>query len=266
VTRRARAGEPAREGGVSTGVGTGGHPFDAAPYAGPARSSPRVHDAPTLASGPDADEQAPFHDSRSAQLATWGIPLGSALCSVLLYAALWGAPFAAGLVAGMWVHELGHRAMARRLGLGILPIAFVPFVGAVQRLRAQPTTARDAALLALAGPLCGLWFALTCKLFAVASGRAGLALLGSAHALLALIDLLPFAVLDGGRIMAALTRPQRWASAGALTALGLALQSWLLLPSVAALCWRATRPAARLGHTWSSVVYVVLIGAGVRLL
>lgn len=159
--------------------------------------------SPAGAAALGAGDLALIRGLRPEALASWVATLASALLNAALYALLWGPGIACGLVAGMWAHELGHRQVARRLGLEASPIVFVPLIGAMQRLRAQPATALDAAALALAGPLCGLWFALGCKLASAAFGDATLALLGTAHALLALIDLLPFGPLDGGRIVRA---------------------------------------------------------------
>lgn len=128
----------------------------------------------------------------------------SALLSVLVYCAVWSMPIACGLVLGMWVHELGHLAVVRRLGLPSSPIVFVPFVGAVQRIRARPAHVFDAAVLAVAGPACGLLFAVACKLGYATTGHDVLRFLGTAHAVLAVIDLLPLGALDGGRLLAAL--------------------------------------------------------------
>lgn len=186
------------------------HPFDAAPYCGPVSAGLAPWRLAAPAAGAlGAHELALIRGLRPEARAAWTATLGSALFSVVLYAALWGWGIALGLIAGMWVHELGHQRVARRLGLSSSPIVFVPFVGAMQRLRARPASALDAALLALGGPLAGLWFALGCKLAYAATGEATLRLLGTAHALLALIDLLPFGPLDGGRIAAALFRTER---------------------------------------------------------
>ena len=134
----------------------------------------------------------------------WVATGGSALCSIAVYSAVWGLPIALGLVLGMWIHELGHVAVLRRLGIERGPIVFVPLIGAVQRLCAQPKRSLDAALLALAGPICGLAFASACKLAYLLSGSEALGFLATAHAILALIDLLPFGTLDGKRVRTAL--------------------------------------------------------------
>jgi Zn-dependent protease len=183
------------------------HPFDAAPYLEPpwsaANRGPFPRTGPISVALLEAHDAALIRGLRPELLAAWTATLGSASFSVLLYAALSGPFVAFGLVAGMWFHELGHRWFARELGLPVSPIVFVPFVGAVQRLRASPSSEVDGALLALAGPLCGLWFAFACKLAFAATDLHALRSLGTAHAILALIDLLPVRPLDGGRVLGA---------------------------------------------------------------
>ena len=197
--------------------------------------------------------------------AQWLVTGGSALASALLYAVLWSMPMACGLVLGMWVHELGHWALIRRLGLQSSPILFVPFVGAMQKLKSAPLSALDGAQLALAGPLCGLLFAVACKGAFLATGQPVYRLLGTAHALLALLDAVPFGMLDGRRIFVALSRRHRAACALAAAALALFTQGLYLLPVCAVLAWTVTQPAPPRSPPWIACVYIVLLAAVVGL-
>jgi Zn-dependent protease len=245
------------------------HPFDAAPYDGPRLRLAGTHDGAVLHPSVLAlsrHDEALIRRLRPERVMAWALPLGSALVSLIPYWALWGPVVAGGLVAGMWAHELGHRILARRLGLGPSPIAFVPFVGAMQRLRSQPASALDGALLGLAGPLSGMWFALACQLVATAGAGQQLRFVGTAHAVLALIDLLPLAMLDGARVVGSLSRPQR--VVGALAAVGVCVASlsWWLVPSCAALSWVATRPSPAHGSWAVTWILVVLLAAAAGLL
>ena len=176
------------------------HPFDVAPYAGPAAIFP----LPLPAAELEEQDQALLRSLRPEAAATWMVTLGSALFSIALYWGLWGSTIAAGLVLGMWFHELGHVVVIRRLGLPRSPIIFVPFIGAMQRIRQFPSRPLDLAALALAGPAAGIAFAAVCKLAYVATDRGPLRFLAAALAILALIDLLPLGALDGARILPAL--------------------------------------------------------------
>jgi Zn-dependent protease len=237
-------------------VGLSPHPFEPAPYAGAALVPPIAADLRL-----DARDRAVIRELRPEAVAAWAATAGSALFSALLYGGLWGAPIACGLVLGMWVHELGHRAALRRFGLESSPIVFVPFVGAVQRVRAGPENAAQAALVALAGPACGVLFAAACKLGHATSGDPVLRFLATAHALLALIDLLPFGMLDGKVVVAALSRAQRIASACAATALTVACASPWLIPICAALAFASARPGPERGEPWLAAALVALLGA-----
>jgi Zn-dependent protease len=245
------------------------HPLEPAPYAPPPLAAPGGPPSPALAyalAPPlSAQDEALIRGLRPETLALWIATFGSAVLSVLVYAGLWGLPIACGLVAGMWLHELGHAALARRLGLRPSPIVFVPFVGATQRLGAQPRQAVDGARVALAGPCCGLWFALACQIGHALGGPAELRFLGAAHALLALVDLLPLGLLDGQRVLGALAREQRAACACAALALAMATGSWLLLPVAVALGWAATRGGPAHGTAFIAWAYLALLATAALL-
>ena len=257
------------------------HPFEAAPYvARPLRPAVALRGAGRVVLVSDgypsagatrawlareralgADDETWLHGLRPETSALWLVTGGSALASALLYALLWSLPMAFGLVLGMWVHELGHWLLIRRLGLKASPILFVPFVGAMQKLKSAPVSAVDGAQLALAGPLFGLIFALACKGVFLATGQPVYRLLGTAHALLALLDAVPFGMLDGRRIFAALSRRHRAACACAAAALALITQGLYLLPVCAVLAWTVAQPAPERSPSWIAGVYIVLLGA-----
>jgi len=191
------------------------HPFDPAPHAVapyPGLDARKPGTSVLQANGLSEPDHALIRALRPEAFVPYVVTGGSGLFSIAIYAAITGVPIACGLVLGMWAHELGHRAMLRRLGLAVSPIVFVPFVGAVQRMRERPADVVDAARMALAGPLCGLLFAIACKLGYAASHQPELQLLGTAHALLTLLDLLPVGPFDGRRIVEAFGRERRIAA------------------------------------------------------
>jgi len=61
------------------------------------------------------------------KLATSG---GSMLLSLVVYATIWGWRYAAGFIALLFAHEMGHYVAARQRGLDVGAPAFIPFVGA----------------------------------------------------------------------------------------------------------------------------------------
>ncbi len=62
----------------------------------------------------------------------------SMLLSIGVYALMFGWQYAAGFVALILVHEMGHYLAARRRGLDVGLPTFIPFVGAWIQLKEQP--------------------------------------------------------------------------------------------------------------------------------
>ncbi len=72
---------------------------------------------------------------------------------------LWGA---AGFVGLLWLHEMGHVLAARKIGLPVSAPVFVPFLGALVRMKSMPKNARDEAIIAMSGPALGGLGAFVC--------------------------------------------------------------------------------------------------------
>jgi Zn-dependent protease len=134
---------------------------------------------------------------------------GSMLLSVAAYALIWGWKFAAGFVALLFVHEMGHVIQMRREGVAPSWMLFIPFLGAAVGARSLGGNALAEARIGLAGPILGT---LGCAaLIPVASATDSdfwhaLAFTGFFLNLFNLVPLLPF---DGGRAMAAMA-PWMW--------------------------------------------------------
>lgn len=195
---------------------------------------------------------------------TWFVTISTGLISVLAYCELWDVRIAVGLVLGMWAHELGHLAVMRWLKIESGPIFFVPFVGAAQRMRDQPESDLDAARLGLAGPICSILFAAGCWLAHVSTDDPALRFLATAHAILAVIDLLPFGTLDGRRVVAALSLRDRVVCTAVCAGLALVFQSLLLLPVCLVMLWTTQQPAPERAQPWAAAallgVFVAALG------
>ena len=63
---------------------------------------------------------------------------GTMLLSVAAYSFVFGWWYAAGFVALIFVHEMGHYMAARRRGLAVGAPTFIPFVGAWIELKDRP--------------------------------------------------------------------------------------------------------------------------------
>lgn len=129
---------------------------------------------------------------------------GSGLVSLVVYAQAWGWPFAAGFVALIFVHELGHYVVMRALGVPAGAPVFVPFFGAVIAMRGMPRNAWIEALVGIGGPVLGTFGALALLPFAGASPL--LASLAATGLWINLFNLLPVSPLDGGRVAGAISR------------------------------------------------------------
>jgi Zn-dependent protease len=136
---------------------------------------------------------------------------GSMLLSLGVYALLFGWRYAAGFVALLFVHEMGHFIAARQRGLNVGLPTFIPFMGAWIALKELPHDAETEAYVGLGGPLVGTLGALACYFVARDMGHEGRWLLAVAYAgfFLNLFNLIPLSPLDGGRITAVLS-PRLW--------------------------------------------------------
>jgi Zn-dependent protease len=140
----------------------------------------------------------------------------SALASFGVYWTAWGWRFALGLIATMYVHEMGHVFALRRYGIRATAPMFVPGLGAFVRMEQYPVSPREDARVGLAGPMWGLCAAGAAWLGALITGWPSWAAVARTAAWLNLFNLLPLASLDGGRGFRSLSRGQRWLLVGCL--------------------------------------------------
>jgi len=134
---------------------------------------------------------------------------GSMLVSVAAYALIWGWTFAAGFVALLFVHEMGHYIQLRREGVKPSGMLFIPFLGAVVGARSLGGSAVAEARVGLAGPVLGTLGCLVVAGIYLATGQEFWRALAFTGFFLNLFNLLPVLPLDGGRAMAAMT-PWMW--------------------------------------------------------
>jgi Zn-dependent protease len=132
--------------------------------------------------------------------------LGSALISVGAYS-LWGGPwFAVGLVSMIFIHEMGHVVEIRRQGMAATAPIFIPFFGAAIFQRSHAQSPMRQAQIGIAGPIAG-----------TIGATAALVLYGSTHweplllaaylgFLVNLFNMIPFGMLDGGWILAPVSK------------------------------------------------------------
>jgi Zn-dependent protease len=134
---------------------------------------------------------------------------GSMLLSLAIYATIWGWRYAAGFIALLFAHEMGHYVAARQRGLKVGAPAFIPFVGAWIALEEHPANVETEAYVAIAGPVVGTVAALAVYLWARSEDSGLLLAIAYSGLFLNLFNLLPISPLDGGRVTAVLG-PRVW--------------------------------------------------------
>nr|BBH92540.1 hypothetical protein KTA_07390 [Thermogemmatispora argillosa] len=149
----------------------------------------------------------------------------SALISLAFYAMLFGWAFGLGIVALLFVHELGHAIVIKAKGIPLWGMLFIPLVGAAVFMQRHPQNARDDAEIGIAGPLAGALGAALCLLIAWFHPMGVWAPLAYFGFFINLLNLIPAPMLDGGRVVGAIDR--RLYVVGLL--LLLAYQVWLWL-------------------------------------
>lgn len=118
------------------------------------------------------------------------------------YSWFYGWPFAAGLVGLILVHELGHGAAAKLVGLRVGAPVFIPFMGAYIAVKDKLRSRQVEFIVAAGGPLIGGLASLGC--LAVSLLVADLPLVravGYFGLVMNLFNLTPFWTLDGARMM-----------------------------------------------------------------
>ncbi len=191
------------------------------------------------------------------------------LLSFGAYWTLWGWKFAGGLVLSIYVHEMGHVAALRRLGIPATAPMFIPGFGAFVRLKQRPATVIEDARVGLAGPRWGLAAALVAWAVHVATDAPVWAAIARIGAWINLFNLLPIAPLDGGRAFHALAKPQRWLAVGSLAAAwAISRDGLVVLLALVAIGQAAVGKAPETGDRRTIVEYALLaiVLAGLTLL
>lgn len=143
---------------------------------------------------------------------------GTMVLMIWVYAQLWGWQYALGFVLLLLVHECGHLLVAKKFGLKVGAPMFIPFMGAFIALKDAPRNAWMEACVGIGGPILGTFGALVCNLVGEVADVPMLFALAWTGYFLNLFNLTPVGMLDGGRIVTALSR-------------------WLWIPGFAVLIW-----------------------------
>jgi Zn-dependent protease len=129
--------------------------------------------------------------------------------SLWVYAQFYGWPYAAGFIALLFVHEMGHFLAARQKSLPVSAPTFIPFVGAWIELKDTPMDVETEAYVAAAGPFLGTVGAVLVYFWGRFTGSDLLLAIAYSGFFLNFFNLIPLSPLDGGRMTAILT-PRIW--------------------------------------------------------
>jgi Zn-dependent protease len=176
-----------------------------------------------------------------------------------VYWSIYGWPLALGLALSIYVHEMGHVAMLRRLGIAAGAPLFIPGVGAVVMLKQHVQDPIVNARIGLAGPVWGCGAAAAAAVvYAFTRAPIWLAI-AELTGFINLFNLIPVWQLDGSRGFHALSRAERWiVVATVAAALVVTGQRMLVLVGGVAV-WRALQREAGPGDRRTLVTFAVLV-------
>jgi Zn-dependent protease len=155
--------------------------------------------------------------------------LASMLAFFAVYWSLFGWRFALGFVMSIYIHEMGHVMALRKYNIAASAPMFIPFIGAIVRMKQYPGNVGEDARVGLAGPIWGLGSAIAAWLAAIATGLPIWYAIAYTAAWLNLFNLLPIWQLDGGRGFRALSRKQRAIAGGVAVAMWAVTHQTILL-------------------------------------
>jgi Zn-dependent protease len=131
-----------------------------------------------------------------------------------VYWSIHGWPLAVGLAVSIYIHEMGHVSMLRRLGIDAGAPLFIPGVGAFVMLKQHITDPVIDARIGLAGPAWGLGAAVASWVVYLATATPIWLAIAELTGFINLFNLIPIWQLDGARGFHALSRHERWIIVG----------------------------------------------------
>jgi len=176
-----------------------------------------------------------------------------------VYWSIFGWPLALGVVLSIYIHEMGHVAMLRRLGISAGAPMFIPGVGAFVMLKQHVADPLTDAKIGLAGPVWGLGAALTAfGVYALTGGRIWLAI-AQLTGFVNLFNLVPVWQLDGSRGLHVLARWERWVLVAAIAPALLLTEQRLLFIVGGVAVWRSLQQDTGPGDTRVLATFVGLV-------
>jgi Zn-dependent protease len=172
-----------------------------------------------------------------------------------------GWKLALGLVVSIYIHEMGHVAMLRRLGIKAGSPLFIPGVGALVMLKQRIDDPIIDAKIGLAGPIWGLGAGLAAYgIFVMTKVPVWLAI-AQLTGLINLFNLIPIWQLDGSRAFHALSSAQRIVLLCVIALTYFATQQKMLLLIGAVAVWRAFQKTTVPGDRDTVLKFSLLVAA-----
>jgi Zn-dependent protease len=162
-------------------------------------------------------------------------------------------------VLSIYVHEMGHVAMLRRLGIDAGAPMFIPGVGAFVMLKQHVTDPLTDAKIGLAGPVWGLAAGVAALAVHLATGAPVWLAIAQLTGFLNLFNLIPVWQLDGSRGFHVLAQSERWMVVFAIVVALLLTEQRLLFVVGAVAAWRALQREAGPGDTRILATYIGLV-------
>jgi Zn-dependent protease len=178
-----------------------------------------------------------------------------------VYWSIYGWPLALGLVVSIYIHEMGHVAMLRRLGIAAGAPLFIPGVGAVVMLKQHVVDPIADAKIGLAGPVWGLGAAVAAAIgYGVTHAPIWMAI-AELTGFINLFNLIPVWQLDGSRGFHALSKSERWIVVGIAAAAYAVTGQGMLVLIAGVGVWRALQRESGPGDRQTLATFAVLIVA-----
>ena len=176
-----------------------------------------------------------------------------------VYWSIYGWPLALGLVLSIYIHEMGHVAMLRRLGIEAGAPMFIPGVGALVMLKQRVDDPLIDAQIGLAGPVWGLGAAIAAFVIYLFTNAPIWRAIAQLAGFLNLFNLIPVWQLDGSRGFHVLAQQERWIVVAAIAVALLLTEQRLLFIVGGVAVWRALQKDAGPGDSMTLATFVVLV-------
>lgn len=178
-----------------------------------------------------------------------------------VYWRLYGWPLALGLVLSIYIHEMGHVAMLKRLGIEAGAPLFIPGVGALVLLKQRITDPSVDAKVGLAGPVWGLGAGLAAYAVYLYTRIPVWGAIAALTGFINMFNLIPVWQLDGSRGFHALAGWQRVAVVFAIAAAFYLTNQKMLLVVGAVAAFRAFQRTDAKGDMSAFATFTVLVFA-----